>query len=110
MSYRRVKKRNYSEIELPSNKKFGFFFTFIFTLAAAYFYNTENITWAYVFMIVTLIFLAITLVKSDALLPMIIGESKTPPNPSSKEDIILNEEKMEKAASEEERTEIAKNE
>ena len=48
--------------------------------------------------------------KSDALLPMIIGESKTPPNPSSKEDIILNGEKMEKAASEEERTEIAKNE
>jgi len=60
----------FSEIELPSNRKFGFFFTFVFTLAAAYFLYTANLTWAYVFLIVALIFLLITLIKSDALRPL----------------------------------------
>ena len=56
--------------KLPSNRKFGFFFTFLFALAAAYFYNIENITWAYTFTIVTLMFLLITLIKSNVLLPL----------------------------------------
>lgn len=59
-----------SEIELPSNQKFGFFFTFLFSLAAAYFYYTANIGWAYVFVAASSIFLLITLIKSDALLPL----------------------------------------
>ena len=28
----------FSEIELPSNRKFGFFFTFVFAVVAAYFF------------------------------------------------------------------------
>ena len=60
----------FSEIELPSNRKFGFFFTFVFAAAAAYFYNTTNVSWAYVFIAAALIFLLITLIKSDALLPL----------------------------------------
>ena len=59
-----------SEIELPSNRKFGFFFTFVFAVAAAYFFNVANVTWAYVFFTVALIFLLITLIKSDTLLPL----------------------------------------
>ena len=59
-----------SEIELPSNRKFGFFFTFVFAAAAAYFYHAASITWAYVFVTVALIFLLITLIKSDVLLPL----------------------------------------
>jgi len=60
----------FSEIELPSNRKFGFFFAFVFAVAAAYFYNATNMTWAYAFIAASLIFLVITLVKDDALLPL----------------------------------------
>ena len=59
-----------SEIELPSNRKFGFFFTFLFAVVAAYFYYSANVSWAYVFIATASIFLLITLIKSDALLPL----------------------------------------
>ena len=38
----------FSEIKLPSNRKFGFFFTFVFALVAIYYYSA-NATWTYVF-------------------------------------------------------------
>ena len=60
----------FSEIELPSNRKFGFFFTFVFAVVATYFYYSANVTWAYGFITAALIFLLVTLVKSDALLPL----------------------------------------
>ena len=60
----------FSEVELPSNRKFGFFFTFVFVMAAAYFYYSANLSWAYVFVATALIFLLITLIKSDVLLPL----------------------------------------
>ena len=60
----------FSEIELPSNRKFGFFFTFVFAAAAAYFYYSANLTWAYMFIAAALAFLLVTLTKSDALLPL----------------------------------------
>ena len=60
----------YSEIELPSNRKFGFFFTFIFAVATAYFYYTSSISWSYSFALVSLAFLLITLIKSNLLLPL----------------------------------------
>ena len=59
-----------SEIELPSNRKFGFFFTFVSVAAAAYFYYSTNVTWTYVFVSTALVFLLITLIKSDVLLPL----------------------------------------
>ena len=60
----------FSEIELPSNRKFGFFFTFVFALAATYFYYSANVTWTYVFFAAAVVFLLLTLIKSDALLPL----------------------------------------
>ena len=60
----------FSEIELPSNRKFGFFFTFVFVMVAAYLYYSANVSWAYVFIAAALIFLLVTLTKSDALLPL----------------------------------------
>ena len=60
----------YSGIKLPSNRKFGFFFTFVFAVIATYFYYSANITWAYVYTATALIFLLVTLLKSDALLPL----------------------------------------
>ena len=61
---------SFSEISLPPNWKFGLFFTFVFAVAAAYFYYYANIIWAYVFVAATLLFLIVTLLKSDALLPL----------------------------------------
>ena len=60
----------FSEIELPSNRKFGFFFTCVFAVAAAYFFNSPNITLAYSLIAASLLFLVITLVKNDILLPL----------------------------------------
>ena len=60
----------FSEVELPSNRKFGFFFTFVFAVAAAYFYHSADAIWAYLFIATALIFLLVTLVKSNALLPL----------------------------------------
>ena len=60
----------FSEIELPSNRKFGFFFTLVFALAATYFYYAANVTWTYMFIGAALLFLLVTLIKSEALLPL----------------------------------------
>ena len=60
----------FSEIELPSNKKFGFFFTLIFAAASAYFYNSENMTLSFVFVAVSFIFLVITMMRAALLLPL----------------------------------------
>ena len=59
-----------SEIELPSNRKFGLFFTFVFAVVAAYFYYSANVRWTYVFIAAASIFLLVTLIKSDALLTL----------------------------------------
>lgn len=59
-----------SEIDLPSNRKLGLLFTFIFAIAAAYFYNPANLIWSYTFIGAASIFLLVTLIKEDALLPL----------------------------------------
>ena len=62
--------KNKNQIQLPSNKSFGYFFTFLFALVGAYFYYSVYVTWAYVFIASSLIFLLITIIKSDALLAL----------------------------------------
>ena len=58
---------NYSEIELPSNRKFGFFFTIVFIVVGSYFFLTQRITISYVFIILAGALFIITLVNDDAL-------------------------------------------
>ena len=60
----------HSEIELPSNKKFGFFFTFLFFIVASYFFLSDGTIIAYIFFFLAMTFLLITLVNSDALLSL----------------------------------------
>ena len=57
-----------SNTELPSNKKFGFFFTIIF-LIIAYFLYPGGSTFI-IFIFLALLFLITTLVKADLLLPL----------------------------------------
>ena len=60
----------FAKNDLPSNKKFGFFFTFVFAVTAVYFLYSVNMALVYTFITISLSFLVITLVKSDILLPL----------------------------------------
>jgi hypothetical protein len=60
----------FTETELPSNKKFGFFFTFVFAVASPYLYITTTAFWAYTFGLASLLFLILTLTKAEILLPL----------------------------------------
>ena len=60
----------YTKIELPSNKKFGFFFTIVFLIIASYFFLSDRILISYVFFVFTVILLLITFIKEHALLPL----------------------------------------
>jgi hypothetical protein len=59
-----------SEIELPSNRKFGLFFTLVFGLEAAYFYVNVSMSLAYSMGFASAVFLVVTIVKADVLLPL----------------------------------------
>ncbi len=58
------------ENQLPSNKKFGVFFTFVFGATALYFYLNENMHVTFVLLALTSSFFVVTLVKDDLLLPL----------------------------------------
>ena len=60
----------FPELELPSNRKFGFFFTFIFLVAAGIFHSKQSTSVAYIFAILSLVFLLISSVQADLLLPL----------------------------------------
>ena len=56
--------------ELPSNRKFVFFFSTVFLAASVYFYiETNNIAF-YAFGCLTTIFLFVTIIKAEVLLPL----------------------------------------
>jgi hypothetical protein len=59
-----------SEIKLPSNRKFGFFFAFVFGLAATYFYQNASMLLAYSMAFASVVFVVITIVKAEVLLPL----------------------------------------
>ena len=61
---------NLSAVELPSNRKFGFFFTAIFLIVAGYSYHINSNVWPYILGLIGLIFLVVTIVKADILLPL----------------------------------------
>lgn len=59
----------FSDIKLPSNRKFGFFFTVIFTIVSIYLFFYDNYSTAYIFSVISIIFFLITILKADLLLP-----------------------------------------
>ena len=61
---------NLSEVELPSNRKFGFFFTGVFFVVAGYFWHDVSTTAAFVFIALSALILVITLIKANLLLPL----------------------------------------
>ena len=59
-----------AEIELPSNRKFGFFFTFLFAFLAVYFYFKNSGIEVYLFGALGLIFLCLTVFKAKLIQPL----------------------------------------
>ena len=61
---------NQSDIDLPSNKIFGFFFTALFLVIGTYLLS-ENVSWASVlFFVLATLFLIVTLKNAESLLPL----------------------------------------
>ena len=59
-----------NQFELPTNRRFGFFFTFIFALASAYFYYSNSMRLFYSFGAASIVFLAFTLFHAELLTPL----------------------------------------
>lgn len=60
----------FSEIELPSNKKFGFFLTFISGIFAIYFLILDSIFLAQCLALISVLFLTISTICPKFLLPL----------------------------------------
>ena len=61
---------NSSEVQLPTNRKFGFFFTAVFALAGGYFVNKDSVVVAYTLLALAAAFFLVTMIKADFLLPL----------------------------------------
>lgn len=59
-----------ANIKLPSNQKFGFFFTVIFFAISCYYWLNLAINVAFVFLVIASSFLVISLLKADLLFPL----------------------------------------
>ena len=59
-----------SKVKIPSNHKFGFFFSTIFLLASFYSYYIENEIMVYIFSALFGIFLVVTIINAKVLLPL----------------------------------------
>lgn len=57
-------------MKLPSNKKFGYFFSLVFLIVSTYFYYNETLIISYVFIILMAIFFIITIINADLFLPL----------------------------------------
>ncbi len=65
-------KRNnaFTKIELPSNKKFGYFFSGVFLLVSAYFFYIKIFIIGYALAIISVVFFGVTLFSPNLLLPL----------------------------------------
>jgi len=61
---------NFSEIKLPSNRRFGFFFSLIFFLAGSYFFFKESLLFGNIFFALAILLFFISIFKASILLPL----------------------------------------
>lgn len=60
----------FSEVELPSNRKFGFFFAAVFAAICAYFYVQGGMGYVAIFSILAIGFALVSFMQADLLLPL----------------------------------------
>ena len=58
------------ETNLPSNQKFGLFFSTIFFILSIYFYLNNKVSAMYLVVILAIVLLGITFIKAEILLPL----------------------------------------
>ena len=63
-------KMNPDKIILPSNYKFGIFFSFISFAFFIYFFYFSHHFWYYIFGLLSIIFLSVTVINAEILLPL----------------------------------------
>ena len=59
-----------NKIQLPTNKKFGYFFSGIFLTISLYFIYSERFSTGYIFATLAILFVIITIINADLLLPL----------------------------------------
>jgi len=59
-----------TNIKLPTNKKFGYFFSSVFLLASIYFFYLKSDNVGYIFSSLTIIFIITTFLKAELLLSL----------------------------------------
>ncbi len=59
-----------SEVELPSNRRFGFFLVAILWIAAAYSFYVNSTDWLYIIGTIGSVFLIVAIIKPVVLLPL----------------------------------------
>ena len=59
-----------SEIELPTDRRFGFFFSTIFIIIGLYLFNAESIFWSYSFFSLAVLLFLVALIKAELLHPL----------------------------------------
>lgn len=59
-----------TDTKLPSNKKFGFFFSTVFLIVATYFFFIERQTVASILFCIALVFVITTVFKAESLMPL----------------------------------------
>ena len=59
-----------SEVQLPSNRKFGIFFTFVFATTATYFFWEGSTQVSAILGVLAALFSLVTIIKSELLLPL----------------------------------------
>ena len=55
---------------MPSNKKFGYFFSAVFLIASIYFFYSKVNNFGYLFAILTVVFFLTSLLKAKLLMPL----------------------------------------
>ena len=60
----------YNNLILPSNKKFGYFFSFVFLIISIYFYYIEIKIFSYAIFFLFFVFLFLTIFNPNLLLPL----------------------------------------
>ena len=60
----------FSEVQLPSNRKFGFFFSVVFAAISSYFFIQDSIELGLTLLLLAIVFSLITIIQADLLLPL----------------------------------------
>ena len=70
LTKRKDKKLKPSDTKLPSNKTFGYFFSFVFIIVALYFYYLKNQNIGYILTIISVLLIIITFIRASLLQPL----------------------------------------